>query len=54
MANPTISRVIFLTDLGPLLLDLVMMDMVDLVRMISNWEVAIKITQDTGGRHYSE
>ena len=54
MVDPTIRRLRFPTDLVSLLLDLVMMDMVDLEMMISNWEVDIKSVWDTGGRHFSE
>ena len=53
IADPIIRRVRLLVDLVSLLLDLVMMDMVDLAMMISNWEVAIKSAQDVGGRHCS-
>ena len=54
MANPIISKVRLSSDLVSLLLDLVMLDTVDLAMMISNWEVAIKSTQDMGGRDCSE
>ena len=53
MADLTISRVRLPTDLVSLLLDLFMMNMVDLVMMISNWEVAIKTMWDVGGRNCS-
>ena len=43
-----------LADLVSLLMDLVMMDMVDLAMIISNWEVCIKSMWDTGGRNCSE
>ena len=42
MVDPTVSRVRLPMDLVSLLLDLVMMDTMDLVMMILNWEVAIK------------
>ena len=54
MANTTVSRVILPVDLVSLLLDLVMMDMVDLVMMVSNWAVDIKSAWDARGRHSSE
>ena len=54
MVDPTVSRVRLSMNLVSLLLYLVIMDMVDLEMMISNWEVAIKITRDVGGRHCLE
>ena len=54
MVDPTVSRVRLLADLVSLRLDLAMMDMVDLVMMVSNWEVDIKRTWDAGGSHCSE
>ena len=54
MVDSTISRVRLLADLVSLLLDLVIMDMVDLVMMISNWEVAVKSVRDARGRHCTE
>ena len=51
MANSIVSRVRLSADLVSLLLDLVIMDMVDLVIIISNWGVAIKSARDAGGRH---
>ena len=54
MTDPIISRVRLPVDLVSLLLDLVMMDMVDLVMMVLNEEVAIKSVQDVGGRNCSE
>ena len=54
MSDLTIRKVRLLVDLVSLLLDLVIMDMVDLVMMISNWEVAIKSAWDAGGRHCLE
>ena len=53
MVDPTVSRMRLLVDLVSLLMDLVMMDTMDLVMMISNWEVAIKGARDAGGRHCS-
>ena len=54
MVDLTVSRVRLPVDVVSLLLDLVMMDTVDLVMIISNCEVAIKSMQDAGGRHYLE
>ena len=53
MVDSAISRVRLPMDLVSLLLYLVMMDTLDLVMMISNWEVAIKSGQKIGGRHCS-
>ena len=54
MVDPTIRSVRLPMDFVSLLLDLVMMDMVDLEMMISNWEVAIKSAWDAGGRRCLE
>ena len=53
LVDPTIRRVRLPVDLVSLLLDFVMMDMVDLAMMSSNWEVPIKGVRDVGGRHCS-
>ena len=49
--DPTVRKVRLSADLVSLLPNFVMIEMVDLEMMSSNWEVPIKSTQDVGGRN---